>query len=267
MDGQAQKMHCHQPVAEGLLSLREGRRLHGGRQQGGHSGRKHRPSHARPALERWPAPSRRGQGEACKVDQETQTLATITIQNYFRLYEKMAGMTGTAETEAAEFQDIYNVDVLVVPTNRPIRRIDRNDRVYKSQREKLNAVVEQVKERHAKGQPMLLGTASERSSEILSKMLSREKIVHNVLNAKHHRQEAEIVARAGMKGAVTVATNMAGRGTDIKLGPGVTDFGGLLVIGTERHTVTPHRPPIARPFRAARATRENPFSTSASRTI
>ena len=173
--------------------------------------------------------------ENVRIDQETQTLATITIQNYFRLYEKMGGMTGTAETEAAEFHDIYHVDVLVVPTNRPIRRIDRNDRVYKSQREKLNAVVAQVKERHALGQPMLLGTASERSSEVLSKMLGREKIIHNVLNAKHHRQEAEIVARAGMKGAVTVATNMAGRGTDIKLGSGVTDLGGLLVIGTERH--------------------------------
>jgi preprotein translocase subunit SecA len=173
--------------------------------------------------------------ENVRIDHETQTLATITIQNYFRLYEKMAGMTGTAETEAAEFHDIYHVNVLVVPTNRPVARVDRNDKVYKSQREKLNAVVELVKERHAKGQPILLGTASERSSEILSKMLSREKVVHNVLNAKHHRQEAEIVARAGLRGSVTVATNMAGRGTDIKLGPGVTDLGGLLVIGTERH--------------------------------
>lgn len=174
--------------------------------------------------------------EGVKVDMETQTLATITVQNYFRMYEKMAGMTGTAETEAAEFKDIYSVDVLVVPTNKPVRRTDANDRVYKTQREKLNAVVNHVKQAYATGQPMLLGTASERSSEILSKMLKREKINHNVLNAKHHRQEAEIVARAGQREAVTVATNMAGRGTDIKLGPGVTELGGLLVIGTERHT-------------------------------
>jgi len=173
--------------------------------------------------------------EGVKVDQETQTLATITIQNYFRMYEKMAGMTGTAETESAEFKDIYGVNVLIVPTNKPVARFDHNDRVYKTQREKLNAVVTHVKEAHATGQPMLLGTASERSSEILSKMLKRERITHNVLNAKHHRQEAEIVARAGHRGAVTVATNMAGRGTDIKLGEGVVEVGGLLVIGTERH--------------------------------
>ncbi|MEM0968079.1 MAG: SEC-C metal-binding domain-containing protein, partial [Verrucomicrobiota bacterium] len=173
--------------------------------------------------------------EGVKVDQETQTLATITIQNYFRMYEKMAGMTGTAETEAAEFKDIYHVDVLIVPTNKPIARVDHNDRVFKTQREKLSAVVAHLKDAHATGQPILLGTASERSSELLSKMLKREKITHNVLNAKHHRQEAEIVARAGQQSAVTVATNMAGRGTDIKLGEGVTELGGLLVLGTERH--------------------------------
>ncbi len=173
--------------------------------------------------------------EGVKIDQETQTLATITVQNYFRMYEKMAGMTGTAETEAAEFHDIYGCDVTVIPTNKPIARSDLNDRVYKTQREKLAAVVEMVQETHDRGQPMLLGTASERSSEVLAKMLKREKIPHNVLNAKHHRQEAEIVQNAGQKGAVTVATNMAGRGTDIKLGEGVVDLGGLRVIGTERH--------------------------------
>ncbi|MEM7014872.1 MAG: SEC-C metal-binding domain-containing protein, partial [Verrucomicrobiota bacterium] len=150
-------------------------------------------------------------------------------------YEKMAGMTGTAETEAAEFHDIYNVDVMIIPTNRPVQRIDDNDKVYKTRREKLNAVIELVREANNKGQPILLGTASVESSETIARMLKREKIVHNVLNAKHHRQEAEIVQRAGLKGAVTVATNMAGRGTDIKLGEGVEELGGLYVIATERH--------------------------------
>jgi preprotein translocase subunit SecA len=173
--------------------------------------------------------------EGVKIDQETQTLATITIQNYFRLYEKMGGMTGTAETEAAEFHDIYKVDVLVMPTNRAIARIDGNDKVYRSRREKLSSVIQLVKKVNAEGQPILLGTASVDSSETISRMLKREKIVHNVLNAKHHRQEAEIVQRAGLKHAVTVATNMAGRGTDIKLGEGVSELGGLMVIGTERH--------------------------------
>ena len=150
--------------------------------------------------------------EGVKIDQETQTLATITIQNYFRMYEKMAGMTGTAETEAAEFKDIYKVDVVVIPTNRPVQRDDANDRVYKSEREKLNAVIQQVKECHAQGQPVLLGTASEKSSEKVARLLKLQKIPHNVLNAKHHRQEAEIVARAGLKGSVTVATNMRDAG-------------------------------------------------------
>ncbi|HUF62430.1 MAG TPA: preprotein translocase subunit SecA [Verrucomicrobiales bacterium] len=173
--------------------------------------------------------------EGVKIEGETQTLATITIQNYFRLYEKLAGMTGTAETEASEFHDIYRLDVLVIPTNRPVRRSDENDRIYKTEREKFNAVVQCIAEAHGKGQPILLGTASVDTSEKLSRLLKRAHIPHNVLNAKQHRQEAEIVARAGQNGAVTVSTNMAGRGTDIKLGSGVVDLGGLLVLGTERH--------------------------------
>jgi preprotein translocase subunit SecA len=173
--------------------------------------------------------------EGVQIDRETQTLATITIQNYFRLYQKLAGMTGTAETEAAEFHDIYKLDVNVIPTNRPVARTDNNDRIYKTRREKYNAVIKEIKESHAKTQPVLVGTVSVEASELLSRMLKREKIPHNVLNAKFHMQEAEIVARAGQPGTVTISTNMAGRGTDIKLGPGVTELGGLMVIGTERH--------------------------------
>ncbi|MDF1811174.1 MAG: preprotein translocase subunit SecA [Verrucomicrobiales bacterium] len=173
--------------------------------------------------------------EGVTIEGETQTYATITIQNYFRLYEKIGGMTGTAETEAAEFHDIYKTDVMVIPTNRPIARIDKNDKIFKTQREKFKMVIETIKEAHYKGQPILLGTASVESSEVLSRMLKREKIPHSVLNAKYHMQEAEIVARAGKKGAVTVATNMAGRGTDIKLDEEVKELGGLFVIGTERH--------------------------------
>src|SRR5947207_1269929 len=173
--------------------------------------------------------------EGVQIDRETQTLATITIQNYFRLYQKLAGMTGTAETEAAEFHDIYKLDVNMIPTNRPIRRTDNNDRIYKTRREKYNAVIKEIKDAHAKSQPVLVGTVSVEASELLSRMLKREKIPHNVLNAKFHMQEAEIVARAGQPGTVTISTNMAGRGTDIKLGPGVIDLGGLMVVGTERH--------------------------------
>src|SRR5436190_126821 len=173
--------------------------------------------------------------EAVQIDRETQTLATITIQNYFRLYQKLAGMTGTAETEANEFHDIYKLDVTVIPTNRPVARKDSNDRIYKTRREKYNAVINEIKECHAKTQPVLVGTVSVEASELLSRMLKREKIPHNVLNAKYHMQEAEIVARAGQAGTVTISTNMAGRGTDIKLGSGVADRGGLYVIGTERH--------------------------------
>src|SRR3954468_8548558 len=173
--------------------------------------------------------------EGVQIDRETQTLATITIQNYFRLYQKLAGMTGTAETEAAEFHDIYKLDVNMIPTNRPIRRTDNNDRIYKTRREKYNAVIKEIKEAHAKSQPVLVGSVSVEASELLSRMLKREKIPHNVLNAKFHMQEAEIVARAGQPGTVTISTNMAGRGTDIKLGPGVVELGGLMVVGTERH--------------------------------
>jgi preprotein translocase subunit SecA len=173
--------------------------------------------------------------EGVHIDLETQTLATITIQNYFRLYQKLGGMTGTAETDAAEFHDIYKLDVLTIPTNRPVQRKDSNDSIFKTRREKYNAVIKLIAERHAAGQPLLIGTASVEASETVSRLLKREKIVHSVLNAKYHRQEAEIVARAGQMGAVTVSTNMAGRGTDIKLGAGVPELGGLYVLATERH--------------------------------
>jgi preprotein translocase subunit SecA len=173
--------------------------------------------------------------EGVQIDRETQTLATITIQNYFRLYEKLSGMTGTAETEANEFKDIYNLVVVSIPTNRPNVREDYDDLIYKTIKEKYKAVMEDIRDRHTKGQPILVGTASVNASEVLSKFLQRENIPHSVLNAKYHQQEAEIVTRAGQKGAVTLSTNMAGRGTDIKLGAGVKDLGGLHVIGTERH--------------------------------
>ena len=173
--------------------------------------------------------------EGVQIDRETQTLATITIQNYFRLYFKLAGMTGTAETEVNEFHDIYKLDVVVIPTNQPCIRKDLNDLIFKTRREKYNAVINEIKTAHDRKQPVLVGTVSVESSELLSRMLKREKIPHNVLNAKFHMQEAEIVARAGQPGTVTISTNMAGRGTDIKLGPGVREVGGLYVIGTERH--------------------------------
>ncbi|PTX99617.1 preprotein translocase subunit SecA [Verrucomicrobia bacterium LW23] len=173
--------------------------------------------------------------EGVQIDRETQTMATITIQNYFRLYEKLAGMTGTAETEANEFKDIYKLEVIVIPPNRKISRVDHNDSIYKTRRAKYNAIIQEIKAAHEHGQPVLVGTVAVDSSEVLSRMLKREGIPHTVLNARYHQQEAEIVARAGQKGAVTIATNMAGRGTDIKLGPGVHELGGLYVIGTERH--------------------------------
>jgi preprotein translocase subunit SecA len=173
--------------------------------------------------------------EGVEIERETQTLATITIQNYFRLYQKLAGMTGTAETEATEFLDIYKLGVLTIPTNKPNIRKDTHDSVYKTKREKFNAVVAEIKELHALGRPILVGTVSVETSEMLSRTLKRDGLIHSVLNAKYHQQEAEIVSRAGQRGAITIATNMAGRGTDIKLGPGVTEVGGLHVLGTERH--------------------------------
>ena len=173
--------------------------------------------------------------EGVAIERETQTLATITIQNYFRLYQKLAGMTGTAETEASEFFDIYKLGVMTIPTNKPNIRKDSDDSVYKTRREKFNAVVKEIKELHAQGRPVLVGTISVETSEMLSRMLKKEGLIHSVLNAKYHQQEAEIVARAGQRGAITIATNMAGRGTDIKLGEGVAGVGGLHVLGTERH--------------------------------
>ena len=173
--------------------------------------------------------------ERVKVEAATQTFATITLQNYFRMYHKLSGMTGTAETEAGEFWDIYKLDVVVIPTNRPIARVDMNDRVYRTKREKYKAVIEEVERMVEAGRPVLVGTTSVEISEMLSKMLTMRKIEHNVLNAKLHQKEADIVARAGQKSIVTIATNMAGRGTDIKLSPEVKAAGGLAIIGTERH--------------------------------
>ena len=173
--------------------------------------------------------------EKVKIERENQTLASITFQNYFRMYEKLAGMTGTADTEAAEFKKIYNLDVLVVPTNMPMIRTDHTDVIYKTEKEKFNAAIEEIKELHQTGRPVLVGTISIEKSELLSKYLTRTGIPHHVLNAKHHEREAEIVAQAGQRGQVTISTNMAGRGTDIKLGEGVAELGGLHILGTERH--------------------------------
>ena len=173
--------------------------------------------------------------ENVRIQKESKTLATITFQNYFRMYSKLSGMTGTAQTEEGEFREIYGLDVIIVPTHRPIARIDSPDVVYKSAKGKYRAIVNEIEETHKKGQPVLVGTVSIEKSELLSDMLKRKGVPHQVLNAKQHEKEAEIISRAGEKGMVTIATNMAGRGTDIKLGEGVTEVGGLKVIGTERH--------------------------------
>ncbi|MDR3610766.1 MAG: preprotein translocase subunit SecA [Ignavibacteriaceae bacterium] len=173
--------------------------------------------------------------ENVHVEKDTQTLATITLQNYFRMYNKLAGMTGTAETEEGEFFEIYKLEVVVVPTNQPCVRVDDDDAIFKTRREKLNAVIDQIEELRKQGRPVLVGTTSVEVSETISRMLKRKNIAHNVLNAKQHQREAEIIQHAGEVGAVTIATNMAGRGTDIKLGAGVVDRGGLFILGTERH--------------------------------
>ncbi|MBQ4326023.1 MAG: SEC-C domain-containing protein, partial [Mailhella sp.] len=173
--------------------------------------------------------------EHVKIEAENQTLASITFQNYFRMYDKLAGMTGTAQTEAVEFDQIYNLETITIPTNKPMIRRDMPDLIYRTQREKYLAIVEAIKELHASGQPVLVGTISIETSELLSSLLKRERVPHAVLNAKHHAEEAAIVAQAGQRGHVTIATNMAGRGTDIVLGEGVKELGGLHILGTERH--------------------------------
>ncbi|MBQ6820059.1 MAG: preprotein translocase subunit SecA [Clostridium sp.] len=173
--------------------------------------------------------------EGVKIERESRTLATITFQNYFRMYEKLSGMTGTALTEENEFREIYALDVIVVPTNKPVKRIDRSDRIYKNVRGKYRAIVEEIIEANKKGQPVLVGTVSIEKSEYVSELLKKRGVKHQVLNAKYHEQEAEIISHAGELGSVTIATNMAGRGTDIKLGEGVKEVGGLKIIGTERH--------------------------------
>ena len=173
--------------------------------------------------------------EGVEVENESKTMATITYQNYFRMYRKLSGMTGTAKTEEEEFREIYNMNVIAIPTNRPVQRIDGHDLIYPSLRSKFRAVVQDIKQRHEAGQPILVGTVAVETSELLSNLLRAEGIPHEVLNAKNHFKEAEIIMSAGQRGAVTIATNMAGRGTDIKLGKGVKELGGLCVIGTERH--------------------------------
>lgn len=173
--------------------------------------------------------------EGVPIQDETKTMANITYQNFFRMYDKLAGMTGTAKTEEEEFREIYNMEVISIPTNKPIARIDHPDVLYPTLKAKFDAVVQDIKQRHVKGQPILVGTVAVETSEYLSERLTKENIPHAVLNAKNHAKEADIISRAGQRGAVTIATNMAGRGTDIKLGPGVKELGGLCVIGTERH--------------------------------
>ena len=184
---------------------------------------------ARGCIRRW-KPRKR-----CKVENENQTLASITFQNYFRMYDKLAGMTGTADTEAAEFAKIYKLEVVVIPPHKQMIRNDNPDCIYRTETEKFRAAVGEIKELYEMGRPVLVGTVSIEKSETLSEMLKRYGIPHQVLNAKHHEKEAEIVAQAGQHGTVTISTNMAGRGTDIVLGPGVAALGGLHILGTERH--------------------------------
>ena len=173
--------------------------------------------------------------EGVKIQEESQTLADITFQNYFRLYKKLSGMTGTAQTEATEFSQIYKLDVVLIPTNVPVIRKDNNDLIYKTENEKFKAVIDEIKKAHDRGQPVLVGTASIEKSEKLHSLLVKEKIPHSVLNAKNHEKEAEIIAQAGARGAVTIATNMAGRDVDIRIDDEVRNLGGLYIIGTERH--------------------------------
>ena len=199
--------------------------------------------------------------EGVKIENENQTLATITFQNYFRMYKKLAGMTGTADTEAEEFKKIYNLDVMVIPTNQKMIRTDYPDVIYKTEAEKFQAVVEEIKDCHQRGQPVLVGTISIEKSEQLSRLLKREGIKHEVLNAKQHEKEAEIVAQAGQKGMVTIATNMAGRGTDIVLGEGVVATGRPAHPGHRTPRVPPHRQPAAGPLRPPGRSRAPPGST------
>ena len=187
--------------------------------------------------------------ENVKIEAATQTYATVTLQNYFRMYHKLCGMTGTAETEAAELWDIYKLDVVTIPTNVQAIRKDEQDLVYKTKREKYKAVIDEIEKLRLAGRPSLVGTTSVEISELLSRMLKQKNIPHNVLNAKQHAKEAQVVAEAGFAGAVTIATNMAGRGTDIKLGPGVKEAGGLAIIGTERHEEPSCRQAVAWPCR------------------
>ena len=218
----------HRAAPARLLRLRKGRPVRGAGQQGRHRRRVHRPHHAGPPLERRPPPGDRGEGRRADRPRDPDARDDHDPELFPALPEAL-GMTGTAETEANEFHDIYKLDVVVIPTNRPIARVDMDDIIYKTRREKYNAIVREIREAHAKGQPVLVGTIAVESSELLSRMLKREGIIHNVLNAKFVQQEAEIVANAGQRGAVTIATNMAGRGTDIKLGPGVKNIEGLYV--------------------------------------
>ena len=192
-------------------------------------------------------------------------MATITFQNLFRLYKKLSGMTGTADTEAFEFSTIYNLETVLIPTHRPMVRKDENDLIYKTKDEKFRAVIDDIKERHEAGQPVLVGTISVEVSEFLAGLLEAEGIPHNVLNAKNHEHEAQIIAEAGQRGAVTIATNMAGRGVDIKLGEGIRELGGLYIVGTERHESRRIDNQLrGRPV--GRAIRVRPGSTSRSKT-